>query len=252
MVHGVPEDVLWMRELRGQNGTKLMSRAVVMALRRHGLTTLEDILDGGRKDRFHQAMNMVNADKVQRDEIRTASGLLRSSRTETRRDRIRKQLPECDNFICSFFDGREIEFEEYLNDCLECVGIRVVARDNNDGPSRFPDFVLEIEGSEGLDTVVLECKSKNASGEVNLGEATDVGGKALVHGLNRSPMVTVCQPYVSTDVPRNLKTSNDLSVVNAEDLAYALAALKLNNITAQRFKSWLTTPGQPTIDELFA
>lgn len=249
MVLGAPEDVLWMRELRGENGSKLISRAVVMSLRAHGLKTLENILDGGQQDKFHQAMNKLGAGKLQRDQIRTAAETHRINRTEARRDRIRKQLPQCDNLIGNFFASRGRDFEDSLNECFECVGFKVKARDDEGGSSRFPDFVMEIENADG--DVVVECKSKDGYGEVKLGEATDVGGKALTHGLNRFPMVTVCQPYISTDVPRNLKTTKDLSVVNGEDLAFALVALKLKKITSQRFKSWITTPGQPTLDELF-
>lgn len=64
-------------------------------------------------------------------------------------------------------------------------------------------------------------------------------------------MVTVCQQYVSTDVPRLIERASDLSVVNAEELAVAMSYLKLGFISNERFATWLTTPGQPRIDELF-
>lgn len=251
LVHGVPEDVMWMRELKKENGSRLMSRAMVLSLRNNGLITLEDILDGGKKNKFHSAMNAVGASDVQRDQIRSATEAQRRDRTKALLDRIQAQLPQCDNLVSQLFGSRGQDYESYLNDCFECIGIKVMQRDMEGGVPRFPDFVLSFGDGGEQDCIVLECKSKDNGGEVALGEATDVGGKAVTHGLNRMPMVTVCQPYVSTDVSRHLKTSNDLSVVNAEDLAWALAALKQEKITIQRFKGWLTTPGQPKIDDLF-
>ena len=251
MVLGVPEEVTWMRELIGQNHNRLLSRAMVMSLHAHNIKTLEDILDGGQRDRFHQAMNAVGADNLHREQIHLAAQAQRRTRTESRLDRIRKQLPECGNLVGHFFASRGIVFKEYLNNCFECVGFKVRARDSDSGQPRFPDFVISLDDEDEGKEIVVECKSKDGYEEVDLTSATDVGGKAATHGLNHNPMITICQPYVSTNVPRQLKTASNLAVVNGEDLALALAALKLEKITLQRFKNWITTPEQPTIDDLF-
>ncbi len=251
IVLGVPEDVVWMRELKGRNGGSLMNRSMVLALRSYGLRTMEDILDNGQKHKFHQAMNALGVKHIKREEICDVIERQRKDSTEMLRDRIRRQLPECDNIVVQLFESRGRDYEDYLNECFECLGFNVKKRDTSDGVSRYPDFVISIGTAEDHEDIVLECKSKDGGREVNLGDATDVGGKAVTHGLNRNPMVTVCQPYVSTDVPRHLKTANGLAVVNNEDLAYAMAALKQEKITLQRFRSWLITPGQPRIGDLF-
>ena len=63
-------------------------------------------------------------------------------------------------------------------------------------------------------------------------------------------MITVCQKYVGTDVPRQIEAEANFSVINAEDIALAMAFLKAKRITSNRFVGWLTTPGQPRAEEL--
>lgn len=248
MILGVPEDVLWMRELLNETGRPILTRKAIIALRNRNILTLEDLLDNGKRDKFIEAMNSIDANNMERKEIRTAAESARTQRTIHKRDRLNKDLHNCHNLIGNYFDSIGNEFEDFLNDCFGCLGVNVIERDNDNRKDRFPDFVIEI--IEGL-PVIIECKSKENTNDVPLGTATEIGAKATAHGLNRNPMVTICQPYVCTDVPRKIKQAEDLSVVNAEDLAIAMAALKNEKISKERFHSWLTTPGQPLINDLF-
>ena len=75
--------------------------------------------------------------------------------------------------------------------------------------------------------------------------------KPLCMALPKHHLVTICQKYVSTDVPRLIELKANLSVINAEDMALAMAYLKSNTIVPERFATWLTTPGQPRVEELF-
>ena len=52
-------------------------------------------------------------------------------------------------------------------------------------------------------------------------------------------------------MPRLIELKANLSVINAEDMALAMAYLKSNTIVPERFVTWLTTPGQPRVEELF-
>ncbi len=244
---GVPEDVLWMRELKTNTGKPVLSRNAILNLKDQSITTLEDLLDEGKKDGFHQAMNAAKITNLERDRIVLAAHNLRSKKTQFAKERLVRQLGGCGNIIGVYFDSLKTEFEDAIEQCFECLGISVIERDGN-GKNRFPDFVIDLNAGVN---VVLECKSKENGNAVTLREATDVGGKAVTHGLNRNHMVTVCQPYASTDVPRKIDTAGDLSVVNAKDFALAMGALKQERISMEQFYNWLTTPGQPRIEDLF-
>jgi len=246
---GIPEDVLWMLELDNANGEPLLKRSEILALYQHGITSLEDLLGAGKVADFNEAMTEVNVPQEKRATIREAARASRVKRTDQIKGRLLKDLGpiQCQGLINTYFTSRGTVFEDAVASCLDCVEITILERDGDD-QLRFPDFVVDIiENSP----VVIESKSKEGDREVPLGEATDVGGKAAAHGLNRHPMVTICQPYVATDVPGKIKRAQDLSVVNAEDFAQVLAALKLGRITKERFYDWITTPGQPRFDDLF-
>jgi hypothetical protein len=244
---GVPEDVLWMMDVTSVDLQPLIQRSLAVALRQQGLSTIEDLLDKGRTDVFLRVLGNTPASRATMDRIRQAAQRVRLERTNTHQERILRRI-DCDDLVKKFFAARDVPFEDCLKDCFDCLKIKIVARDDDRKRPRFPDFVIEI--SSGVE-LVIECKSTNNGNDVNLGDATDVGGKAAAHGLNNRHMVTVCQQYVGTDVPRQIEGATSLSVVNAEDLAVAMAYLKAGTISAGTFEDWISTPGQPRIDELF-
>ena len=247
-VAGVPDDALWMADVSDANGQPLISRRLAMKLRELGLKRLEDLLDRGRTNVFLQALGNVPDTNVRVDRIRQAAERARLERTKRCRSRIEGRLPACDALINSYFEARGKEFEDCLEDCLRCVEILIVDRDDEEQRKpRFPDFVIQTEGGK---VIVIECKSSQNGRDIALTGATDVGGKAALHGLSQSHLITICQKYVSTDVPRQIESQSNLSVINAEDLAVAMAYLKTGSITSERFVNWITTPGQPRVDEL--
>ena len=79
---------------------------------------------------------------------------------------------------------------------------------------------------------------------VTFNDATDVLRKAGVNGYRDAFKVTVCQPYISPDVPRKLGNCSDLCVVNAEDLAEAFVRIRTGQVTVAAFFDWLSRPGQ--------
>ena len=246
---GVPEEILWMVDVVDSNGQPLIRRGLAMELRRREMRRLDDLLDYGRTDEFLQALGGGRDARFQMDRIRQASSRARSQRTEAQLDRIVKLLPECEDVLVGYFDSYGRDFESYLERCFRCLGFRIVGRDDDSNErARFPDFVIQVGGEEKM---VVECKSSTSGKDIALGNATDVGGKAVLHGLIGSHLVTVCQKYVGTDVPRQIEAKANFSVVNAEDIALAMAFLKVKRITSERFVSWLTTPGQPRAEELF-
>ena len=251
-MYGVPEDILWMFDVVDSNGQPLIRRGLAMEFRRRKMRRLDDLLDYGRSDEFLQALQGVGGGRDARlpmDRIRQAASRGRLERTEAQLDRIEKLLPECEDVAIGYFDSYEKEFEEYMERCFRCLDFEIVGRDDSSKKRpRFPDFVIRVEG---MVTLVVECKSSPNGKDIALGDATDVGGKSILHGLGEYYMITVCQKYVGTDVPRQIEADANFSVINAEDIALAMAFLKAKRITSNRFVGWLTTPGQPRAEELY-
>ncbi len=246
---GLPDEMIWTAQVTSPDGQTLIKRPAAMFLLREGITTLEDLLDQGRTDRLLAAFGGGGPGRGLVDRVRTAAQRVRSERTAAHRTRLKRRLPDCAVAVDGFFDSREKAFEDALGDCLQCVGIEILDRDQGDGRRpRYPDFLLKLDETT---RVVLECKSSPVGRDIDIGVATDVGGKALVHGLNDNHQVTLCQQYVRTDVPRLIEAARNLSVINAEDMASALGYLKSGSISKARFIAWITTPGQPRVEELF-
>jgi hypothetical protein len=236
-----------MMEVVTTDGQPLIARSLAMQLRQAGLRTLESLLDQGRTNTLLEILGHKEIGRQRIARIRQAANQARLERTESHKDRIVARLPDCSALIAAYFSASGTTFEDRLNDCFFCLELNVLRRDDGAVP-RFPDFVVEIDTGT---TIVIECKSNLNGKGVNLGDATDVGSKATAHGLDACHKVTVCQPYVSSDVPRLIESASNLSVVNSEDMAAAMAYLKAGTISKERFVTWLLAPGQPRGEELF-
>jgi len=221
VVRGVPEDLLWLADLGDANNRPLCRRPEIIAFQKRNLRTLEEVVDPGRKTELIEALKESGSDPERWKAIRTGAIKYRSARTNRRKaSQARRLGKECDDTVSDFYTKRGVPFEEVLEYCFKVLKIRVVGRDDASKKGKsFPDFVLELNGQN----VVVECKSAEGSDDISLGDVADVFKKAGVNGLDAEPLVTVCQAYVATDVPRKIETSGRLTVVNAEDLAEALA-----------------------------
>ena len=246
---GIPDDILWMADVTAADGHALIHRSLAMELRRRDMRRLEDLLDRGRTHLFLQVLGNSQGGQRLMGRIRQAAERARLERTSMHRARILKRLPDCEELVTAYFEARGKAFEDVLDECFRCLNVRVIERDDgNRRKSHFPDFVIELECGN---VIVIECKSSQNGEDIKLSAATDVGGKAALHGLAKHHLVTICQKYVSTDVPRLIEVETNLSVINAEDMALAMAYLKSGAIGPARFVTWLTTPGQPRVEELF-
>ncbi len=245
---GVPEEMLWLAELKDSDGRPLCRRPEVVACWNRGLRTVEQVMDAGRTTHLMEALKAADSSPHRWKTIRTGIVDYRSARTERRKTGHALRLERgYGNPVAAFCDKRGIEFEKVLEGCFRTLGIKVLGRDGPDQRGRsYPDFVIELAGRK----VVVECKSCEGTMDIPLREASEVFRKAAIHHLEAEPLVTVCQPYVATDVPRKIESSGRLTVVNAEDLAEALVRLHAGRLNEARFLNWLTTPGQARSEEL--
>lgn len=253
---GLPDDVIWMRTLTIQktNGPpaatrrNLLSRQQIINLRDASFNTPSDILDSGRFSGLLQALG-VKSSVTRRlaEDLQDATRNWRVAERERLIERQKKRLPAtCANLLLQFYAAREIEFEKVLDKIFNCFSITVSNRD--DGKiSGFPDFVVETSSGSIL---AIECKSKTVGEAVTFNDATDVIRKANVNGYRDAFKVTICQPYISPDVPRKINNCQELCVVNAEDLAEAFVKLKLEQINIDHIFDWLSRPGQALSENL--
>lgn len=244
---GLPDDVVWMRTIV-DNGSRVLTRNQIVKLREAGLLSPTDLLDPGK---FPLLLDSLGP----RSPANTAFAQLVQQATRTwridERNRLiesqRKRLPaECRDVLLRFYRSLETEFEDVLGEIFECFSIEIEGRDDNTKTS-FPDFVVTPVAPQ---TLSIECKSKTVGEAVTFNDATDVIRKAGVNGFGSTFKVTVCQPYISPDVPRKLTNCPDLCVVNVEDLAEAFVRLKQGSLSMQAFSDWLGRPGQALREHL--
>ena len=237
-----------MAELNDGDGCPLCRRPEVAAFWNRRLCTVEHFVDTGRKTHLMEALKAAGSSPSRWKTIRNGVVDYRNARTRRREAGHAIRLGAgCDDLVAAFYGQRGIEFERVLEGCFGRLGIKVLGRAGPDERDRsYPDFVIELAGHK----VVLECKSSEGTTDIPLREAFEVVSKAKIHHLQAEPLVTVCQPYVATDVPGKIEGSGRLTVVNAEDLAEALVRLHAGRLDEARFRNWLTTPGQARCEEL--
>lgn len=243
---GLPDDVLWMRGLTLE-GVPVLARGEIMLLRQAGMVSPSDLLDPGK---FPQLLNAFgprsNASLASAQSVQQATRTWRLEERDRLIESQRRRLPpECRDVLLRFYRARETEFERVLEEVWNCFGIVVEAKDDGTLTS-FPDFIVSPMSQQ----LAVECKSKTVGEAVTFNDATDVIRKAGVNGYNSAFKVTVCQPYISPDVPRKLTNCSDLCVVNADDIAEAFVRLKCGKITQQDFADWIGRPGQALRENL--
>jgi hypothetical protein len=228
----------------------LLSRQQIINLRDASFQSPENILDPGR---FPQLLDAIGprsqANRSVAQDLQQATKNWRVDERNRLIEAQKKRLPvECRDLLLRFYRTREVAFEDALKEILDCFQIEVSAQDDGN-LNAFPDFIISPVAPQIL---AVECKSKTNGESVTLNDATDVLRKAGIHGYGQDFKVTVCQPYISPDVPRKLGNCPDLCVVNAEDLAEAFVLMKTGQLSIQAFADWISRPGQAVRESLTA
>lgn len=240
LVKGLPEELLWMTELEA-DGSRLLGRPEIIAISDAGLTTPDEVIDPGRKNALLQALGAIserNKGKAN-DLVQAVKGFKCDARIRLKDSQI-KRLGAYEQIIEDYYSSRDKAFEAQVDILWSWLGLTVAARDDG-SKSAFPDFVVSLDGGSEW---AVECKSKQGMGYVVLTDATEVISKASTHGYHQSFKVTICQPFLSTDVPRKICQCAELSVVNAEDLMEGAVRARLGKLSKEAFVDWLSRPGQ--------
>jgi helicase len=248
LIGGLHEEMLWMTELE-VGGERILSRNEIVAFRNHGLTSPDMVLDGGQKNLVIQALGSVSAQGKGKanDVIAAADNFKSEARNRLKRHQIAR-MPEWESLIVNTYSSSGTSFEECVEEIWNYLNFEIVDKDD-DTKNSFPDFI--VSAAEGAPWAV-ECKSKTVSNYVQFNDATDVIRKASTNGYKESFKITVCQPFVATDVPRKLGNCDELCVVNADDLLEGAIRVKANQVTQDGFADWITTPGQASREFLIS
>lgn len=254
---GLPDDVIWMRELAASsnipsagNRAKLLSRQQIISLRTRGFYSPSELLDPGRFPQLLDAMGPRNqTNRALAEQVQVATRDWRVAERNRLVENQKRRLPvECRDLLLKFYRARETEFEEALSEVFGCFGITIDARDDG-SINAFPDFIISPQPPQVL---AIECKSKTVGDSVTLNDASEVLRKASLNGYSTAFKITVCQPYVSPDVPRKINNCSELCVVNAEDLAEAFVRLKTGKLDLEALVDWMSRPGQALRENLIS
>ena len=248
LIGGLHEEMLWMTELK-VGGERILSRNEIVAFRNHGLTSPDMVLDGGQKNIVIQALGSVSAHgKGKANDVVLAADNFKSETRDRLKSHQIARMPEWELLINNTYSSSGKVFEDCVEEIWNYLDFKIVDKDQ-DGKTSFPDFIIAPNEEY---TWAVECKSKTASNYVAFDDATDVIRKASANGYKDSFKITVCQPFVSTDVPRKLGNCDELCVINADDLLEGAIRVKANQVTRDGFADWITTPGQASREFLVA
>jgi helicase len=248
---GLPEDVLWMLELNGQNEPFRLNREEILRLRRSGLrspTTMmvgDVVTDASRVACFPTARPSPHAKaNWLRDRTRAWKSAQRASASRKQLARASRcpQLQLLERFYSSLGTGFEVAFAEVLT----YLGIDWEKLDNS-ATIGAPDYLLKLVPGRPL---VFELKTRESERLVDYNRAVEVLAASEVHGYGKAFCITLCHPGVDPSVPGVIVSCGRLAVVESHDLGEALLRVCEGDLNFEQLHQWLATPGQATAADL--
>lgn len=248
---GLPDDVLWMTSLNSFDSEYNLRRHDILALKKIGLTTPEQIMLGSKKASklrilaFNKAKPSPQAKASWlRDTCRNwkADQRSRSAERHLRRARRCKQV----ELIQKYYESSGTDFESALENILDVLKVPYEKLDDSTkiGP---PDYLIALQDSPQL---IMELKTKTGHKLVNYNEAVEVLAASEIHGHGDKFCVTLCHPGVDPSVPLIIFGCGRLSVVESADLGEALLRLCEGALSQLQLWQWLASPGQALIIDL--
>ncbi len=246
---GLPGDVLWMSELRTDDGRPAVSRNEALALFGAGFWSFEALRQRNNWNDVVAALRNAGVREAQQraETIQKLAHEWRIVIQQRCRDSQLSRVGERDKpLIESLYVERERAFEGAYEALLLRTGIRFVKFDDGTRVGAF-DYILGIDERQEL---IVECKTKQGQSLVDLTAARVVLASSEQFGYGNVPCVTVCQPGVDPNVPTSLQACSRLTLVETHDLAEAFVRLLQGSLTTAGFHDWLAQPGQAKIETL--
>ncbi len=247
---GLPDNVLWMTSLNSYGSEYYLRRHEILALKKKGLTTPEQIMLGS-----------IEADEIRKlvfDKARPApqvkSSWLRDTCRNWKQDKrikakerhlVRARKLGKTELIQEYYESLGTNFQDAFEKILDDLSLGYEKLDDKT-KTGAPDYLIKLQDSPEL---ILELKSKTDDKLVSYNEATDVLGASEIHGHGDKFCITLCHLGVDPSVPLNIVACGRISVVESADLGEALLRLYEGTLTQSQLWQWLATPGQAlTID----
>ncbi|WP_363350170.1 hypothetical protein [Methylocystis echinoides] len=146
----------------------------------------------------------------------------------------------------NLYATRDLEFQRSLEALLNRAGLSFTLFDDGTRPGAF-DYLLHVGERPDL---VIECKTKQNNGLVDLNSARVVLASASQYGFDENFCITVCQPGIDPNVPEHLQGCAKLAVVETHDLAAGLVKVIAGVMTPAQLHDWLSQPGQATVETM--
>ena len=249
---GLPEDVLWMKQLESVNKELKLSRNEILSFKNKKFSTPEKLVlgtteaDSIRCEVFFKAKPAPQVkSNCLRDTCREWKKLEREKAKEKHMKKLKSNQQHVD-LIEKYYDSKGDAFEVAFEKVLELLDISFEKLDSNT-VTGAPDYLLELENSP---PIICELKSKTGEKLVDYNSATEVLAAAEIHGHRDSFCVTLCHPGVDPSVPSVVVNCGRLSVIESHDLGEAFVRLIEGRLSQEQLWHWLATPGQALASDI--
>jgi helicase len=251
VVEGLPDDLLWLREMVRSIPSLRLGRHDILALRAEGVSTPEQLSLGSKEAddaRIRAFAKAKPTPQAKSNTVRDAARQWKSVQRKRGADAQVRRARHCEriDLLVSFYASKGKDFESAFEGILSFLAIPFKQLDDNT-KTGAPDYVVEIEGCKPL---VVELKSRDGDKLVDYNKAVEVIAAAEIHGYPGAFCVTLCHPGVDPSVPLVIAECGRLSVVETHDLGEALLRICEKSLSPEQLWHWLATPGQALASDL--
>jgi len=248
---GLPDDVLWMKDLDSIDSEFSLSRAEILALRSQGLVSPEQVMSGSPESDKVRANVFAKAKPSPQKKANWLRDTCRSWKTIQRKrsaERHLKRAKKCPNphIIKAFYESKGNDFEKVFEQIMEVFKIPFEKLDDKT-KTGAPDYLVHLQDSTPL---VIELKSKEGDKLVDYNKAVEVLSASEIHRHKDKFCVTLCHPGVDPSVPMAIVECGRLSVVESTDLGEAFLRICEGTLSQKQLWQWLASPGQALSSDL--
>ena len=251
VAEGLPDDALWLTSLNIPNAAFRLSRHEIIALRRFGYSTPEQVMLSSPEAgdaRMKVFAKVKPAPQAKANWLRDACRDWKLDQRKRAAVKHLKRARSCANIslVGAYYNNKGIEFEQAFEAILNVLDIQFEKLDDKT-KTGAPDYLVLLKDSPVL---IFELKSKQGDSLVDYNKATEVLTASEIHGHRDTFCVTLCHPGVDPSVPLVIAACGRLSVVESHDLGEALLRICEGKLTQNQLWHWLASPGQALIADL--
>lgn len=247
---GFPAECLWMSELKDASGRGLVTRPEAVALHHSGLHSYTNLR---QRDNWNDVIDCLvkagirNAQESAKKIQEGAHEWHKIIRNKTQ-EKLVIQSPASADDLRKFFLSREHAFQDSFEALMRVAGISFTLFDDGKKQGAF-DYLIHTDGRPDF---IVECKTKQGEGLVDMNEARTVLGASSQFGFDNLFCVTLCNPGINPDVLVGFSDARRLAIAEVHDMAIALTRVIVGKLSPQGFHDWLTQPGLAKAENIYA